>query len=249
MKKILIGGGILVAIVVIAVIVMVGNINPIVKNGVEKAAPLILKAPVTLNDVDISVFSGSGALRGFTVGNPAGYKTDYAFKMNELQVLLDVGSVTSDKIHIKSIVIDSPSIVFEGGFKKNNLTALQANAMAFSGGGTEKQETAEKSQGKKLQIDSIKINNGSISVSMGILQGKKLTLPLPSLELKDIGKDKDASVSDVLGDILEAINNAAIPAVQAGVANLGEGLKKMTEGAVQSGVTEGLGKIKGLFGK
>lgn len=248
MKKLLIGGAILVAVAVVAVVVMVGNINPIVKSGIEKAAPVILKAPVTLDAVDISVFSGAGALKGLTVGNPKGFKTDYAFKMGELQVALDVGSVTSDKIHIKSIVIDSPSIVFEGGFTNNNLTALQANAMAFTGGGEEKDKTASETPPKKLQIDSVKINNGSISVSMGILQGKKLTLPLPSIELKDIGKDKDASISDALGEILGSINKSVIPAVQSGVANVGEGLKKSGE-AVQESVTEGLGKIKGLFGK
>ena len=92
------------------------------------------------------------------------------------------------------------------------------------------------------------IQNGSISVSMGVLQGKKLTVPLPKIELKDIGKEKDASMSDVLGEVLAAINKAVIPAVQQEVAKLGKGLGG-TGDTVQEGVKGGMDKIKGIFGK
>ena len=99
MKKILVIGGVAIALVVVIALVLVGKINPIVKSGIEKTGPVILKAPVTLKEVNISFFSGSGELKGFTVGNPEGYKTDYAFHVDRLKVDLDVKSVTSDKIH------------------------------------------------------------------------------------------------------------------------------------------------------
>ena len=82
---------------------------------------------------------------------------------------------------------------------------------------------------------------------MGILQGKKLTVPLPKIELKDIGKEKDANISDALGEVLIAINKAVIPAVQQEVAKLGN-LGETGE-TVQKGVKGGMDKIKGLFGK
>jgi len=241
-------GGIVVVVVVIGVLVMLGKINPIVKSGVEKSGPVILKAPVTLDAVAISFFSGSGELKGFTVGNPEGYKTDYAFSMDRLKIDLDVKSLTSDRIHIKNITIDSPSIVFEGSFGKSNLSQLQANAKEFagpSGGSTKKKDSGSS---KKLLIDHVSIDNGSISVSMQLLQGQKMTLPLPKLELNDIGKDKDATISDALGEILAAVNKAVIPAVQSGVGGLGSGVEKSGE-ALQEGAKQGLGKIKGLFGK
>jgi len=248
LKKLLILGGIATVVVVIGVLVMLGKINPIVKSGVEKGGPVILKAPVTLDAVDISFFSGSGELKGFTVGNPEGYKTDYAFSIDRLKIDLDVKSVTSDKIHIKNINIDSPSIVFEGGFGKSNLSQLQSNAMEFADSGGDSTQKKKSGSSKKLLIDHVSINNGSISVSMKLLQGQKLTVPLPKLELKDIGKDKDATISDALGEILAAVNNAVIPAVQSGVGSLASGAEKSGE-ALQEGAKQGLDKIKGLFGK
>jgi len=249
MKKLSIIGGVIIAVVVIGVLVMLGKVNPIVKSGVEKAGPAILKAPVTLDAVNISFFSGSGELKGFTVGNPEGYKTVYAFSMDRLKIDLDVKSVTSDKLHIRNIIINSPSIIFEGGYGKSNLSQLQANAAEFtgSGDGDGKKEGSD-GGGKKLLIDHVVIDNGSISVSMGIMQGQKLTVPLPKIELKDIGKDKDANISDVLGEILAAVNKAVIPAVQSGVGGLDIGVENTGE-ALQEGTKQGMDKIKGLFGK
>ena len=97
-------------------------------------------------------------------------------------------------------------------------------------------------------VDHIIIDNGSISVSMGVLQGQKLTVPLPSIELNDIGKEKDANISDVMGEVLAALNKAVIPAVQSGVGDLGIDVEK-TGKAFEEKTGLGLDNIKGLFGK
>ena len=90
--------------------------------------------------------------------------------------------------------------------------------------------------------------NGSISVSGALLQGKKLTLPLPTIELLDIGKKKEATMVDALSQTLGAINKAVIPAVQKGLASMGEAVKAVGS-AVQEGAAKGLEGLKGIFGK
>jgi hypothetical protein len=255
MKKILIAGVVLIVVVVAGVILLVSNIDTIIKKGVETVGPKILQAPVTLKNVDISVSSGSGELTGLTIGNPAGYRTEYAFQLGGIAVDLDVKSVTTDKVHILDVLINAPQIIYEGALgKKNNLSQLQANVESFTGsvGGSDRNDESTESKksggGKKVQIDHIKISEGTISVSMDILQGKALTVPLPTIELRDIGKEKEATMSDALKQILASVNNAALPAVQGVVTNFTKGLTGTTE-AVQEEAQEGLDKLKGLFGK
>ncbi len=272
MKKLLIGGGIIVVAIVVAFTFLLGNINSIVKKGVESAGPVILQAPVTLNKVDISVSSGTGQLSGLTVGNPKGFKTDFAFQLGDIKLDIDTKSLASDTIHIKSIIIDSPKIIYEGLIGDSNISKLQSNASAFTGqGGSSKDKGSSKgSSGKKVVIDYLKIAKGSIGVSMSILQGKDLSLPLPTLELRDIGKKKSSTFSDVLNEILAAINEAAIPAIKSGIPNLGDGLKMVDEGlkkagsglqdtakqlgggatdGIQGTAEKGLNSLKGMFGK
>ena len=250
MKKIMIAGAVVILLIVAVAVFLLSNINSIVKSGIETFGPRVLKAPVTLDSARISVFSGAGELQGFTVGNPQGFKTDHAFKMDRLKVELDVGSVTSDKIHIKNVLIDSPNIVFEGTLGKSNLSQLQTNAKAFVPADTGGQKESSSSKGKKIQIDYLKIQNASIRVSMAILQGKKLTIPLPTLNLKDIGKDKEAGVGDVIAEVLGAVNKAVIPAVQGGLANIGGILNGGAAGdLIKQGTGGDMDKLKGLFGK
>ena len=259
MKKILIGGAVVLVVVVAVLMLVLGNINPIVKKGVETAGPKILKAPVTLDKVDISVLSGSGKLSGLTIGNPTGFQTEYAFQLGKVEVELDTGSLTTDTIHVKKILIDSPSIIFEGAFDKNNLGQLQKNAKAStasdkSGAPAEKQQAAEGGD-KKILIDHLTIQNGDASISMKLLTDQQQTVELPTIELKDIGKDKATTLADAMEIVLAAINKAVVPAIQSKL-NLNEELDKAVGklqdeagGALQEGTDNGLGKIKGLFGK
>jgi hypothetical protein len=259
MKKVLIGGAVFLVVIVAVLMLVLGNINSIVKKGVETAGPKILKAPVTLNKVDISVLSGSGKLSGLTIGNPAGFQTEYAFQLGKVEVELETGSVTTDTIHVKNILIDSPSIIFEGAFDKNNLGQLQANAAAYtasvaSSGPAEEQQAAD-SEGKKILLDHLAIQNGDVSVSMKLLSDKELTVELPTIELNDIGKDKDTTLADAMKLVLAAINKAVVPAIQSEL-NLDEEVGKAIDAlhdeagdALQGGTDNGLGQIKGLFGK
>ena len=77
MKRGLIIGGGIVAVIIIAVavifFVVLGNIDGIVKNGVETYGSEITQASVTLDEVEIST-SGTGKLGGLTIGNPPGFQ-------------------------------------------------------------------------------------------------------------------------------------------------------------------------------
>lgn len=254
-KKLFIAGGVFIVIVVAVVIVLMSNIDTIIKKGVETMGPKILQAPVTLKDVKISVSHDTGELDGLTIGNPAGYKTKYAFKLGKILINLDAKTIATDTVHIRDVLIRAPQIMYEGALgKKNNLSQLQANVESFIGAGkngnkeTGTSESKKSGGGKKIQIDHLKIEDGSIGVSMGLLQGKSLTVPLPTIELNDIGKKKGASISDVLNQILAAVNNAALPAVRGAVTNFTKGLVGSSE-AVKENAQKGLDKLKGLFGK
>lgn len=252
MKKILIGVGVLVVIAAVVITLVVGNLGTLIKKGIETAGPTILQAKVKVDKVNISLSSGSGELDGFMVGNPAGFSTPYAFDMDRIKIELDPKSLTTDSIHIRQILIQGPKIIYEGAIGQSNLNKLQANAEAYIGkGGGAKEKTAEKGKaGKTVVIDSLKITGGEASLSMKPLQGQKVTVPLPAIELRDIGKNKKTDFAGVLKTVLAQINRELVPAIQRKLTNLAlpGGLQEGT-GKVKQEAQKGLDTLKGILGK
>ncbi len=274
MKKIAIIGGALVVVVVIGVVVLLSNLDSIIKTAVEEVGSEATQAKVTLSEVEISADEGKAALRGFSVGNPAGFETPSAFKLGEVAVTLDLGTVTEDIVHIKEILIAGPEVTYEWKSDGSNLEVLQRNVEKFAGigsgdsksSGGKSSSSSDDEGGKKLIIDRIILRDGKVSVSANaaFLKGKKLDAPLPKIELKDIGKEEGgASAGDVIAKIMDAVTGAAGKAVGSlGIGELTKSLGGLTSGAtdaVQKGVsgatdsikqgTEGAtGTLKKLFG-
>lgn len=247
MKKIAIGVGVLVIVIVVGVVFLLSNIDSIIKTAVEEVGSEATQATVTLNEVEIST-EGKGALRGFSIGNPAGFETPNAFKLGEVSVSLDVASVTEDTVHIREVIIAGPEVTYEWKSGGSNLEVLKRNVEKFAGiGGESGKGTASGDSGssgsagddggKKLVIDRIVLKDGKVSVSANasFLKGKKLDAPLPNIELRDIGKKEGGtSAGDVIAQIMDAVTGAAGKAVGSlGIGELTKSLGGLTTGAME----------------
>lgn len=232
MKKVFLAGGVVAVLAVVAVVYFWSNIGSIIKAAVEKYGSEATQAKVTLNEVDVSATSGEGSLKGLTIGNPAGFKTESAFKLGAISLKIDTGTLTGDTIVIKEIVIQAPEVTYELASGGSNLDAIKKNVDAFAkkmGGGSSSASTSSDSGGgKKLIIENLYVKGGKVNVSASFLQGKALGSPLPDIHLKDIGKEKKgASIGEVADKLITAITGAAGKAVSS--LNLGDLAKKAGE--------------------
>jgi len=252
----------LAVLLVAAVVVLALNLNTIVKNGVETVGPMVLGVDVKLEESNISLLSGGGSLKGLKVHNPEGYKTEHLFNLNDITLEVDLGSITGDTIHIKKIIVDAPHVIYEGGLLNSNIKTIldglkgeKSTTPPKEGEGED--STTEKAPAKetKLIIDHLLIKNVKMGVSSKLLQGKALTLPLPPIELKDIGKENGgATPAEVVTQVIKNLYTSVQPAIKKALGNLGSGLNKIQDkikdGNIDDKLKEGLNKgLKNLFGK
>tara|TARA_R110002110_G_scaffold11656_4_gene55822 strand:+ start:4072 stop:4896 length:825 start_codon:yes stop_codon:yes gene_type:complete len=232
-------GGIL-AIVVIAIVGVVvfiySNLDSIVKDAVEEHGPRYAGVSVKLAKVELSPENGEGKLSGLIVGNPEGYQTDSAFKLGSISLNIDISSLTGDTIIIKSIVIDKPEITYEFGEGGSNVDVIGKNVEKAAGPPGEKTPAEKKGPGKKMIVESLVVSNGNVSVSHPLLKGKKVGSDLPTIRLKDIGKDKEggATPAEVVDRVMDAIEKQVGVAVGAsGIDNMVKDLTKGVEDAAK----------------
>ncbi|MDX2463563.1 MAG: hypothetical protein QNK31_03550 [Porticoccus sp.] len=241
----------LVVIVLVVLVVAVLNLDKGIKAAVETLGPELTQSSVTLKDVELSLTSGEGSLKGLVVGNPAGFKTPNAFSLGEIFIAIDPESVTTDTIVIKNIRIVAPEITYESAKGGTNLDQLQKNveqALGVSDGASSEASAGESSVTKKLIIKDLKITGGKISYSNALLGDKPISLPLPAIQLAGIGeKSGGASAGEVVKQILEAINKNAAKAVtnSGALKDVGNKIK----GQATEKVQEKLEGLKGLLNR
>ncbi len=271
-------GGVLAVIVIAVVAVFVyvySNLDSLVKDAVETYGPQYTGVSVKLEKVELSPENGQGKLSGLIVGNPPGYKTDAAFKLGSIAIDIDISSLTSDTIVIKSITIDAPDVTYEFGEGGSNVDVIGKNVEKAAGGGSDgsagggsggQPASSGDDSGKKMIIESLVVSNGRVSVSHPLLSGKKIGSGLPTIRLKDIGKDKKdgASPAEVVDKVMDAIEKQVTASVGSlGIDNMLKDVSKGAEDAIKNitGGAEGAGKgiedaakgagdsLKKLFGK
>lgn len=247
-KRVLIGLGVLVLIVV-GLGVLYFSLNRVIRSVVETYGPQATKSEVRLGSVSVSPFSGDASLSNLVVGNPQGFKTPSALTLEAMHVSLDVGSVLSETVAIREIIISAPEITYELGPGGSNLAVLQKNVEAFRGGGAEEGEQAPPAPqgGKKVTIDRLRVERAKLLVSAAPVQTEPVILTLPDIELKNLGKGtQGTSLAAAAEQLLEEINRQAAKAVASvDIKGLAEKSRKEAEGAA-GGIGE---KLKGLLGK
>ncbi len=124
-----------------------------VERGIETVGTRVARVEVTLEGAGLSLYSGQGALRGLRVANPAGYRASHAVRVGQVQVALKPLSVLSDRVVVRSVVVQGPEIHYEKRGGKTNLDVIRANVES-----TLKRTDA----GKKLQIDSLIIRDAKV---------------------------------------------------------------------------------------
>lgn len=259
MKKILIGVAVVLVIVAGAVIYLGSNLDGIVKAGVEKYAPRYTGTDVRLGSVESSLFGGEVTVNDFFLGNPEGYQTPHAFKVNSVKVAVDTETVMSDVIHIREIIIDGPDIIYELKGTASNLQAIQKNVSRAAGAGGKQESTetttpTEQRAGKKVVIDNLYVRNTQAALSSDMLGGKVVPLPVPDIHLTDIGKKSNgATMAEASKQVMDSITNAVANAAQKiDLKGMAEDAQKMMDDAGKDAQEQMKGmeeQLKGLFGK
>jgi len=173
---------------------------------------------MTLEKAGVNLLTGNVKIKGLIIGNPEGFKTPSLMELNQFVVDIDMGSLFTDTIVIKQIHIDGPQITYEQALRSSNFSTLQKNLApdekAPAKEPEEKVAKEKKAPAKKVVIEDFLFENGKVNVSITLAGGKKLTVPLATIHLKDIGKESDgASITEVVNEVFGAITKSVGQAV------------------------------------
>lgn len=235
---------ILVVLIILLIVFAVAihfYLDSMIKTAVEKAGPVALDVPVTLESVSVALLKGDVYLNDLIIGNPEGFESPYLFKLGKLDLDIDTTTLASDTIVIKRIHIINPEISYEQGLTGNNISALLKNLEGEESAEEEPEEEAEvqkpeadEKPSKKIVIEDFLLAETRLKVSIKAAGGKQLSIPLPPIHLTDLGKESDgASPAELMDSVIGAISDAIGEALMNSADLLGDGAKFLGKSALQ----------------
>ena len=163
-------------------------IGPVATAIANRTVPGFTGTDFRIDGFGLNPYSGSLRISGVKLSNPKGFGDAPAVSFSAFNVDLDVGSLFSDTVFVKEVVLDDLFVSYYSHDGKNNFDVIKANVKSATGpkGGAANETGAEApSQGKKVVIARLFISGAKIKlVNSDILP----PFMLPSLELTDIGK-------------------------------------------------------------
>jgi len=209
----------------------------LVQSALVQAVESATGVSVGLGSLRIELTQGDGFIKDFRMGNPKGFSRDDLLSVGTGKVTLDIGSVTSSVIRIKTVQMEKVSILFEGSGNKNNMNALEAQVNERSA----RPEGTKETKSKKYRIDSFVLKDVKLDVRMpGIVKMGKLDLG--DIRMSNLGGQNGATASEIAGRISNEISSRAKSAVIKNMVQLAEQM-----GMDVSKIADGLGLPTGVL--
>jgi hypothetical protein len=227
MKRVIIVAAALLLLGIIGIgVFLYNNIDPIVKNAIEKNGSAILGTEVSVGDVDISLKSGRGTIRNVRVKNPEGFDGN-AFTLAEITLDIEVASLTKDPIVIDDIRISAPDVRVILDDKGRSNIAVIKNAADRHQASSASKPAGKQDSGyeKRFRIDTFSFDAGHVSADATAMGRGSLETTLPTLRLTEVGGPS----GDTPDGIGKTVSRAFLGAVMGAV---GDALKR---GAVEEG--------------
>ncbi len=191
LKIALITIAVLVVLAVVGIFLVARNLNGIVEAAIEKYGSQATGTPVQVQAVNIELKSGQGSVRGLQVANPPGFSNEPIFRLGDISIAIDTGSLTSGLPVVNDIRISNPSFLYQINQQAGtNLGVIKKNLEQFaaSHGAGRKAEPLAKGGGQtRLLVKRLTIEGGKGVLDLTAVGGKREEATLPPLTMTDVG--------------------------------------------------------------
>ncbi|AKO64411.1 hypothetical protein VI34_00080 [Methylophilales bacterium MBRSG12] len=186
------------------------NLDEIVREIIVTSVSDATDTNVSLAQVKLNLKEGVGVLNNYQQGNPEGFQTKYAFRFDQAELEIDVGTILDDVVIIERVFINHADIVYEFNDGKTNFVELKKNIDKK----TKKKNSDQKNnpvvdqkknlsqsktqQSKKIIIRSFEMINTEVEAVMPFASSQTLSVQLPNIKLSNIGAKENGLLADEL---------------------------------------------------
>lgn len=193
----------LLVLVAVMILLLVQNLDALVKRAIESYGSETAGTAVRVADVSMSLRQGRGTVRGLTVANPPGYSATPLFALNDITMAIDTTSLTGAVPVVEELRIGTTAFRYElDQAGRSNLSVLQKRLknQGKTGAGEPKQ-----SPGKRIRVKRLVIADGEAILELGQFGIGRATARVPGVTLADLGGNRGLTAQELSKAVLDAL--------------------------------------------
>ncbi len=256
----IVGGLVVVAVIVIAIVAVVTlqNIDSIVKGLVEDVGSDVVGTEVRLQEAKIGLTEGRAQLSQLTIANPAGFSNTSAFSLGDIAVTLDLKSLTGGGVIVieEVMVRDAHLLAEQKNLTDINLQKLLNNVTGGKSGSSTPQEADTASEaGSDVRLAVEKFTLEGTQMRLLTEEWGERTVQLPAIKLNNIGSREQGLTPDQLAEaVMKPLLQQARAAAEKELKDLAqekakEKINEELEKNLSEEDAEKVDQLKSLFGR
>lgn len=232
---------VLAVLLLVAVVALPLWIGPVVCKVANSMVPEITGTGFRMEKFDLNPYTGKIGGYNILLENPTNVTEKYAVDLSSVKVDVDVGSVLTEKIHIREVLVDG--LIVHLTMNASNFKEIGNNASAWSESGAAetnevtatanepgapKDGKAAKEGGTKVLIDKIILRNMTLKYTM-------MPIRIPEIIIENIGAEDEggASLDELWGNIYDVLMKSVV-GVGKGVKLTKESLQDLGSGLLSA---------------
>jgi hypothetical protein len=212
MKKLLIGLVAFAVIGIVAIALLVGNIDKIIKGALEGVGSELLGTQVAVAAVELDLKDGVCQISGFSIANPAGYSSEKAFQMDEIRLELKLSSLDKQPLIVNELKVQNPEVRLEAKEDgSSNLQTLldhiETNSDKADKKAAEQQPDSKNvPKGEPIHISFGKLAIIGVKVHASIPSQEPETVVIPDIVMHNVGQETGLTPAEIgkviIGEII-----------------------------------------------
>jgi uncharacterized protein involved in outer membrane biogenesis len=140
---------------------------------------------------------GTLSLNDFALGSPQGFSAPQMFSMGKAAVDVQYGELSKNPIHIRQVSLSKPVLTIEQAGGKLNFKALM-----------DQLPPSNSNSQMSVIIDQLTIDSPQVVIRPGVPgMAQEITLPLPTIDVKNIGSGEGNQNGAALKDVIMTVVN------------------------------------------
>ncbi|MCX2982175.1 hypothetical protein EYC98_15040 [Halieaceae bacterium IMCC14734] len=175
----------IVAAVILFSVLVLQNLDSIVKRVIEQTGTTVVGTSVSLAEVKLTLKDGRGELHGLSIANPTGYEADNAFEMDQIALQINPASISGDVIVIDEILVDGALLNIEQAAGKSNLKQLLENIESQAGEAAPEPEPTESGAEILLAVGKFSFINSTAKLTAPGIE--TTSMDIPDIRVSNLG--------------------------------------------------------------